>query len=744
MSLTPPAAARALARLLGRGRLLAIGLLAALLALRAWDPAPVEAFRLRIFDIYQELAPRQETGFPVVIVDVDEASLKELGQWPWPRTVLAALVDRLAAAGAAAIGFDIVFAEPDRTSPEFLSASLPGLPPATAEALRALPSNDAVFADSLARFGRAVLGLAGFGSSEIVATEASKTLPGPGVSVAEIGGDPRPHLIGYAGLLENVDVIAAAAAGRGVFSLAPEVDGVVRRVPAFVRVDGALAPSLSLETLRVATGQRSYGVHVNDAGVAAVVIAGVAIPTDEAGMIHVPFGPHDARRFVSAADVIAGRIDPVRIAGRLVLVGTSAAGLRDLRATPVATAMPGVEIHAQLLESVLSNTHLTRPNYALGLELALMVGAGLALLLLMPAVGARWTLALLVVLVLALGAGSWLAFAQARHLVDASFPAGTAVLLYALLAYSGFTAAERQRKQISRTFEHYLSPVLVQRFARDPAAGLRLGGETKVMTVAFADIRDFTSLSERYRNDPQGLTRIINRVLTVMGDAVIDHEGTIDKYIGDALMSFWNAPVDIENHARKACAAALVMLESVARINAELEAEQGPDAARIRIGIGINTGECVVGNVGSVRRLSYSVLGDPVNLASRLESQSKTYGVPIVISEDTRREAEEFAAVELDLIAVKGRKTAVRVFGLLGRPEMAGAPRHRELVARQARLLAAYRAQDWDAAEAEIEAGLDAAPELARLYELYRRRIDAYRKTPPAPDWDGVFLATEK
>lgn len=731
---------RLLFPLLGGGRLMALALLAALLALRVWDPAPVEAFRLRIFDIFQELAPRQETKFPVVIVDIDEASLKELGQWPWPRTMLARLVDRLSAAGVAAVGFDIVFAEPDRTSPEYLSVSLANLPPAMAEALRNLPSNDAVFADSLARFGRAVLGQAGFAASE----RAPEAPSGPRASVAEIGGDPRPFLIGYAGLLNNLEILSAGAAGRGVFSLAPGADGIVRQVPAFVRVDGQLIPSLSLETLRVATGETTYGVHVNEAGIDAVVIAGVAIPTDGSGMIHVPFGPHDARRFVSAADVIAGRVAPERLAGRLVLVGTSAAGLRDLRATPVTASMPGVEIHAQLLEAVLSQTHLVRPNYALGLELILTVGGGLALLLLMPVVGARWTLALLVALVLALGAGSWLAFSQSQQLADASFPTMSAVLLYALLAYSGFSAAEQQRKQISRSFEHYLSPLLVQRLTRDPAAGLRLGGETKVMTVAFADIRDFTSLSERYRDDPQGLTRIINRVLTGMGDAVIDHEGTIDKYIGDALMSFWNAPVDIDAHPRKACSAALVMLDSVARINAELRAEEGDAAAQIRIGIGINTGECVVGNVGSIRRLSYSVLGDPVNLASRLEGQTKTYGVPIIVSEDTQREAEAFAAVELDLIAVKGRKTAVRVYGLLGRPEQAQTAHHQELVALQERLLAAYRARRWDAAEAEIDAGLRTAPELARLYELYRRRIRTYRINPPEPEWDGVFVAMEK
>ena len=264
------------------------------------------------------------------------------------------------------------------------------------------------------------------------------------------------------------------------------------------------------------------------------------------------------------------------------------------------------------------------------------------------------------------------------------------------------------------------------------------------MTVKFADIRDFTALSERYRDNPQGLTRIINRVLTSMGDAVLEHEGTIDKYIGDSLMSFWNAPVDIDGHAAKSCAAALVMLDSIERINAELTAEEGEDAARIRIGIGINTGECVVGNLGSMRRLNYSVLGDPVNLASRLEGQSKTYGVPVILSEETRLRAPEFATVELDLLAVKGRQSAVRIYGLLGWPEQADTPHHRELLARQERLLAAYRARNWDAAEAEIDAGIAAAPELARLYELYRDRIALFRVDPPPPDWDGVFRATEK
>jgi adenylate cyclase len=296
---------------------------------------------------------------------------------------------------------------------------------------------------------------------------------------------------------------------------------------------------------------------------------------------------------------------------------------------------------------------------------------------------------------------------------------------------------------VSQIFQHYVSPAQVQRLIRDPGL-VRLGGETKTMTVMFADIRDFTTISERFRADPQGLTQLINRVLTSMGDAVVAHEGTIDKYIGDSLMAFWNAPLDVEAHPAKACAAALDMLQSIERLNEALRAEQGEAALQIRIGAGINTGDCVVGNLGSERQVNYSVLGDPVNLASRLEGQSKTYGIPIILSEDTQRGAEGMATLELDLLAVKGRKAAARVYGLLGGPEQATTDRHRELTARQVRLLAAYRDQRWDEADATVAEGLAATPELARLYELYRRRIAVYRAEPPGPGWDGVFVATEK
>jgi adenylate cyclase len=732
-------AARQFARFLGEGRAVAISLLGLLLLFRVWDPAPIEAFRLRLFDLFQQLAPRSETGWPVVIVDIDEASLKELGQWPWPRAVIAGMVDRLGADGAAAIGFDMVFAEPDRSSTTALARFRPLLTPDSATALAAMPTDDELLAEALRRYGRAVLGQAAFAASE----HAPETPSGRYPAVAEIGGDPRPFLFAYPAVLQNLPELAEAAAGMGVFSLAPEIDGIVRRVPAFVRVGDRLLPALSLETLRIATGQKSYAVHVDEAGVADLVIAGVAIPTDQAGMIYVRFAPHARERYVSAADVIAGRTAPGRFAGRLVLVGTSATGLRDLRATPVATSMPGVEVHAQLLEAVLTQDFLIRPHYVLGLELTLVFVGGLGLMLLVPLVGARWTLALHLALTVLLVAGSWLAFRRYGMLIDASYPVVAATLVYLFLAYSGFASAERQRKEVSSAFERYLSPVLVRRLARDPSR-LNLGGESREMTVMFSDIRDFTAIAERFHLDPQGLTQLINRFLTYLGDTVLEHDGTIDKYIGDSLMAFWNAPLDIEHHAAKACAAALGMVRALDRLNAELKAERGDDAVLLRIGIGINTGACVVGNLGSTSRLNYSVLGDPVNLASRLEGMSKLYGLNIVISEDTMQQAQGFATLELDLVAVKGRGRAVRIYAVMGGLEDAASPEHQRLVGAQERMLAAYRAQHWDEAEAELDGELSTFPRLKQLCDVYRQRIALFRELMPPADWDGVFRATEK
>jgi adenylate cyclase len=740
-----------LRRLTGGGRLLGLALLVALLALRAWDPGPVVAMRFKFFDVFQQWLPRQETAYPVIIVDIDEKSLAELGQWPWPRSVLASLINRLRADGAAAISFDVIFSEPDRNL-SVDTARLLSLPAADLRAaLSNLQTNDIIFADGL-KPGRVVLGQLGLSPEERAPTPVRDHQTTP----ALVGGDPRPYLYRYSALLENIPSLGAAAAGRGSFSLIPEVDGIVRRVPLVTRVGDTIVPSLDVEVLRVATGQKSYAIRMErqwggvTAGIAAVVVAGVAITTDRHGMVYLRYGPHERARFVSASDAIAGRVDPKRFAGHIVLVGTSAAGLRDLRQTPLGLAMPGVEIHAQLLESILAGTYLTLPSYAQGLELVITAFGGLMLILLVPMLGPRWTLTLHGLATVGLIGGSLFAFKELSFLFDWSFPTLSGTAVYLLLVYVKYTVEERRRREVSTAFGQYLSPVLVERLARDPHR-LQLGGELREMTVMFADLRNFTTISERLRNDPQGLTGLINRFLTPMTSAVLAESGTVDKYIGDSLMAFWNAPLDVDRHGTRACAAALAMAAGLDHLNEELRREAEPasvgaaaPAVSLGMGIGINTGECVVGNMGSTHRFNYSVMGDSVNIASRLESLTKLYGTGILISESTRQQAQDFAALEVDLVAVKGRREAVHVFALLGGPELAVTPEFQALVEGQQRLLAAYRAQRWAEARQIAETLEGGNERLTRLYRLYRYRIDAFEREPPDAGWNGIFTAETK
>lgn len=737
-----------LRRSFGQGRLIGLILLADLLILRAWDPDPLVAMRFKFFDMFQQWQPRQEAAFPVTIVDIDEASLAQLGQWPWPRSVLASLVNRLRRDGAAAIGFDVVFAEPDRNL-SLDTARLLALPPADLKlALMNSQTNDAVFATAL-RPGRVVLGESGLTSME---RRRAPPRDAP-VTPALIGGDPRPFLHEFTSLLENIPELAAAAAGRGNFMLVAEVDGIVRRVPLVVRVGDVIVPSLDVEMLRVATGQKGYAVQLERAvagttsGVAFVKVAGVAVSTDRNAFLYIRYGAHDPRRFVSAADVVAGRVDPARFKDHLVLVGASAAGLRDIRNTPLATNMPGVEIHAQLLENILAGTWLVRPNYALGVELAIVAFGGLLLIGVVPPFAARWTLSMHLLVSVGLFVGALYLFAERAVLIDWFFPIMSGTAIYLLLIYVKYLRTERQRKEIIASFSRYLSPVMVQRVVREPPT---LGGELKTLSVMFCDIREFTSISERLHRDPVALTTLVNRFMNTMTKAVHDHGGTVDKYIGDSLMAFWNAPLDDPEHAVRACRAALDMTRALDRLNEELRANPpvplNPDEKPflLGMGIGINTGECVVGNLGSERQFNYSVLGDSVNLASRLESLSKHYGVPIIISESTRRQAADFAAIELDFVAVVGKAQATRVYGLVGAPEEAATPAFRLVEEVQGRLLAAYRAQRWTEAAALIDECAALDPRLRKLCRRYQRRLAHFEKYPLSADWDGVFRAQTK
>lgn len=722
------------------GRVAALTILLALVALRAFDPVPVEELRLRIFDSYQRLAPRAPSDQPVVIVDVDEQSLAELGQWPWPRTRLADLVDTIAGAGATAIAFDFVLAEADRTSPLEMSRVLVQLDDDVRSKLEALDSNDEVLSRALART-KVVVAQSGVESGFIRKT-APVAVPGKIVDEAQVGilgPDPRPFLVSFPQLLQNVPEIERAASARGLFSMRADADGVVRRVPAIMTAGGRLKAALAVELLRVAGGSDALLLRTSGNGIESLSFGDVTIPTDANGRVWLRYNGHDPERFVSARDVLEGRSETLQtLAGKLVLIGTSAVGLLDIKTTPVDAAMPGVEVHAQLLENLLSGALLHRPAYAVGTEVVIAVAAGLLTVWLVPVVGALAVLGVGIALSGVLVGGAFYAFFQHGVLIDASYPLISSIAVFWTLVFVNYFREERQRRQIRSAFGHYLSPEFVEELARNPQR-LELGGETKELTILFSDVRNFTTISESYRSDPQGLTRLMNRLLGPLSDAVVDNRGTIDKYIGDSIMAFWNAPVDDAGHAANACMTALEMQAAIHRLNAERRAEAQDDEppADLAIGIGINTGETVVGNMGSEARFNYTVLGDTVNLASRLEGQTKTYGVPIILGNRTNElVADRFATVALDVVRVKGKAHAEPIFALLGGEEVCADPEFARLRGLQHELVEAFAAERWADARALLEPaeGLMAGFGLGVLHALYTRRVEEHGQPAPLPD----------
>jgi adenylate cyclase len=709
-------------RRFGIGRIVGLLLLVGLLALRIWDPGPVEAVRQRSFDAYQLMHPRAAHQDLVTIVDIDETSLRALGQWPWPRTIIAEMLSKIVERGATVIGFDVLFPEPDRSSPDVAAETFRGLDDATRERLRRLPGNDAVFADAI-RVSMVVLGQSGYRVSGAAPIER----PAIQTGIAIIGSDPRPFLVDFPHLLRNLPILDEAAQGQGIFSIIPEQDGIVRRVPVVAVADGTVVPSLSLEMLRVATGSGAILIRSDASGVRSVGVDNLEIPTDGKGRVWIHFSSLNPGRYVSAIDLLQGRVAADRLAGKMVLIGTSAAGLLDLKVTPVHPALPGVELHAQLLESALTGSTLSRPTYTASIEIVLATLLSLTLITLVPRVNAG-TLFVLGGTTAAVTLGvSWYCFSFLDLLIDYTFPLISSLLVYAVLIFTNYVTVSADRYRIRSAFSQYLSPDLVEQLAQSPEK-LTLGGEQRVLTVLFSDVRGFTTISELYKDDPQGLTTLINRLFTPLTKDIMERRGTIDKYMGDAIMAFWNAPLADLSHEVNACEAACAMLDSLEALNEQRKREAGGDqqVPPLRIGIGLNTGLCAVGNFGSDLHFNYSVLGDTVNLASRLEGMTKQYGVPIIIGERTAQAViSRFAVLEIDHLQVRGKRELERIFTVLGRADVVSNHDFTELNERNGAMLTAYRCQEWSQAlemillcrELGKKFGLD------DYYELYIQRI---------------------
>jgi adenylate cyclase len=730
-------------RKFGYARLICLAILVGVAALRIADFAPIQELRVRTFDTYQRFEPRVKTARPVTIVDIDEKSLTKLGQWPWPRTRIADMIVNLTRLGAVAIGFDIVFAEPDRLNPNAVADTMRYLDEETKSRLRSLPSNDQILADAIKR-SRVVLGETGLAGANPL---FDKGLPVTGV--ATLGEDPQRFLFDFAGLLRNVDTLEAAAAGRGLFTIRNERDGIVRRVPMMLRAQGVMMPSLSFEILRVVTGTPTIIIKSEKAGIKSVGLHGLEVPTDRNGQLWVHFAKQDRSIYVSAADVLDGNIAPEMIDHKLVLIGTSAVGLNDIKTTPVSAAMPGVEIHAQVLEAALANALLSEPSYGIVLEFAAALVLGLLVITFAPMFGPVVLVVIGGLFASLLIGASWYFYAQQRLLIDFTYPLLSTTAIYLTLVFSSFVREQAQRRQIRSAFGQYLSPALVEQLALSPEK-LVLGGEEREMTIMFSDVRGFTAISESYKHDPQGLTALMNRFLTPLTNAILARKGTVDKYMGDAIMAFWNAPLDDAQHQLNACQAAVDMLERIEELNKERETEAqhgGHAYIPLNVGVGLNTGTCVVGNMGSDLRFDYSVLGDSVNLASRLEGQSKEYGFPIIVGSATALAVKEkFAILELDFIMVKGKKEPEVIYAVAGREDIAQSGRFQRLRNLTIEMLACYRGRDWEGALAAIERGRGTgeAHSLELLYQLYEARIRDYQNNPPPEDWNGAFALLTK
>jgi adenylate cyclase len=731
------------ARRFGYARVACLALLIGFAALRIGDSAVIEEIRVRTFDTYQRIDPREKKVRPVTIIDIDENSLKKFGQWPWPRTRIADLIANLTRLGAVVIAFDVIFSEPDRLNPDVAADTFRNLDEVTREKLRALPSNDQVFADAM-EHSRVVLGESGL---TVVMGELDKTLPVTGLAM--LGEDPQRFMVKFPGLLRNTQVLEKAASGRGLLTIDPERDGIIRRIPMILQAQGETMPSLTFEMLRVITGTDTIFIKSDRAGIVSVGVKGFQVPTDRNGQLWIHFARNDPELYVSAVDLLQGNVPPEKIRGKLVLVGTSAVGLNDIKTTPVSAAMPGVEIHAQVLEAALTKSLLAQPPYAPLLEFAAALLLGILVIVFAPLFGPVTLVAVGAVFASLLIGTSWYFYTQQRLLIDFTYPLLSTTSIYLTLIFTSFVREQKQRRQIRSAFGQYLSPALIEQLAQSPEK-LVLGGEEREMTIMFSDIRGYTTISESFKNDPKGLTTLINRFLTPLTNAILARKGTIDKYMGDAIMAFWNAPLDDKEHQLNACEAAVDMLERIDALNKqrEIEAQQGgPAFFPLNVGVGLNTGTCVVGNLGSDVRFDYSVLGDSVNLASRLEGQSKEYGFPIIVGSNTALAVKDrFAILELDFIMVKGKKEPEVIYAIAGREDTAQSGRFQRLRNLTIEMLACYRSRDWEGALAAIARGRtsDDAHALQLLYNLYEARIKGYQNSPPPEDWNGAFALLTK
>jgi adenylate cyclase len=694
-----------------------------------------------VFDQYQRWRPRPYTlEQPIRILDIDDESIRRIGQWPWPRQRMAKMVDVLIKANAAAVSFGVLFSEKDRAS--YSNSTHAG------GADEDQNDGDALFARAIAN-RPVVLGnlFTRQGDSGGVPTKSG---------IALIGDAPIPYLPQLSGALEPLPILRESAAGIGFMNWLPDSDRVVRRVPLLLAVKGQIQPSLAIETLRVAQGASNYLIKSADTsdqgaargqreGVLAIKVGDLMIPTQPGGDIRAYFAEPDQRRWTPAWKIFDEGADLSDLSGKIVIVGASASMLSDVVATPLNPSTPGVEAQAQLIEQILEGVSLLRPDWASGAELVAAAGLSLALVAAVPAMPVFWSAFLGALAVAAMAAVSWFAFTAQGVLLDPISPSFSSGIVFLAGVLALYSQKRRQVGEIRSAFGRFVSPAVVERLAEHPE-NLQLGGLQRTLTLMFCDLRSFTTLSEGL--SAIELTSFLNEYLTPMTDVVLKEMGTVDKYMGDAIMAFWNAPLDDPAHATHAVNAALEMREALGELNqrwTKRSSESGRIFQKVKFGVGLNTGECCVGNLGSTRRFDYSAIGDEVNIASRLEGASKFFGVDIVASASTRQNAPSFAWLEIDRVLLKNKTRPTAVFALAGSADYAASPGFRELAKRHEEILYAYRAREFAMAATKSADSASLAPdEVKGLYLYYQTRFERLAASDLDVFWAPMIALDEK
>ncbi len=651
----------------GNARLwLPLVILVAAVAVSFQEPLFLTELRDRVFDSYQRWNPRVYQPSPVRIVDFDEESLARIGQWPWPRTRVAEMVDRLRDHGAGVIALDMVFAEPDRTSPSRVIPLWEDIPELQQWA-HELKDHDEILAAAVARGGV----VTGFALSETPGTYS----PAIKAGFAMAGEDPTPFIPRYSGAVTTLTAIETLAAGNGALNVTVDHDGVIRRVPMVVRLNDTLYPSLAAEALRVAQGAGSYTIKSAGAsgeqslgtgtGITDVRIGAFEAPTDKQGQMWVYYTLPVAERFISAWKVLEGEVGREDVEGYILLLGSSATGLQDLHATPLRVSIPGVAVHAQIIEQMIHGQHLTRPDWASGAERLLIIVLGILVVALAYRIGPLWTAFIGGAAVAGVCAISWYAFARYRLLLDPVFPALSVLAVYLVFSLLRHLQSEQEQRWVRAAFSSYVSPKLVEHLVKNPA-NLMLRGERRELTFVFTDLTGFTALVER--SEPSVIVPLLNDYLDGMIRIAFDHDGTIDKIVGDALHLIFGAPVAQRDHAARAVACALA-LDAFANAYAADKQKAGISLGETRIGV--NTGPTVIGNFGGELRFDYTAHGDAINTAARLESVNRHLGTRICVSGHTAELCPDFHGRPAGNLVLKGKTRGIEVFEPLPRDVMA-------------------------------------------------------------------------